>query len=43
MRGEEDIVDEEAMKDQQNMFNQKDKEVFDVCTCMLGSEVMLCI
>ena len=38
---DEDIIDEEAMKDQENMYTVEDKEVFDVCTCMLGSEVRL--
>jgi hypothetical protein len=30
---DEDYIDEEAMKAQENMFTEEDKEVFDVCTC----------
>jgi len=41
VRDEDDVIDEEAMKDQENMYTEEDKEVFDVCTCMLGSEVRL--
>jgi len=38
---DEDDIDEEAMRDQENMYTEEDKEVFYVCTCMLGSEVRL--
>jgi hypothetical protein len=41
VRDEDDIIDEETMKDQENMYTEEDKEVFDVCTCMWGSEVRL--
>jgi hypothetical protein len=39
VRDEDDIIDEEAMKAQENMYTEEDKEVLDVCTCLLGSEV----
>jgi hypothetical protein len=38
---DEDYIDEEAMKAQENMYTEEDKEVFDVCTRLLGSEVRL--
>jgi len=38
---DEDVIDEEAMRDQENMYTEEYKEVFDVCTCMLGGEVRL--
>ena len=41
VKDEDDIIDEEAMRDQENTYTEEDKEVFDVCACMLGSEVRL--
>jgi hypothetical protein len=41
VRDEDDIIDEEAMKDQENVYTEEDKEVINVCTCMWGSEVRL--
>jgi hypothetical protein len=38
---DEDFIDEEAMKDQENTYTEEDKEVFNVCTYKLGSEVRL--
>jgi isopentenyl phosphate kinase len=43
VRNEYDYIDEEAMKDQENMYTEEDKEVFDMCTSVLGSEVRLYI
>jgi hypothetical protein len=38
---DEDFIDEEAMKEQENTYTEEDKEVFNICTYKLGSEVRL--